>query len=60
MFGLPNSQTADKAKLRRDMRVLRRKLQDETPEASRRAALRLPASRFSRSPVVAAYCVQGS
>jgi 5-formyltetrahydrofolate cyclo-ligase len=52
--------TLDKAKLRKEMRVLRRKLLDETPNAARRAALKLPASRFSRFATVAAYCVQGT
>jgi 5-formyltetrahydrofolate cyclo-ligase len=50
----------DKKTLRKEMRVLRRRLLDETPGAARRAALRLPVSRFSRFSVVGAYCAQGT
>jgi 5-formyltetrahydrofolate cyclo-ligase len=50
----------DKKTLRAEMRILRRRLLDETPEASRRAALRLPVSRFGRFSVVGAYCAQGT
>lgn len=52
--------TLDKTKLRREMRLLRRKLLDETPDAPRRAALKLPVSRFSRFRVIGAYLVQGT
>jgi 5-formyltetrahydrofolate cyclo-ligase len=50
----------DKKTLRAEMRILRRRLLDETPEAARRAALRLPVSRFGRFSVVGAYCAQGT
>lgn len=53
-------QPLDKKALRKSMRTLRRQLLDETPEASRRAALRLPVSRFSRFSVIGAYCAQGT
>src|ERR1700748_3074459 len=42
------------------MRLLRRQLLDETPDAARRAALKLPVSRFSRFSIVGAYCCQGT
>jgi 5-formyltetrahydrofolate cyclo-ligase len=50
----------DKKALRVEMRVLRRRLLDETPEAARRAALKLPVSRFGRFSIVGAYCAQGT
>jgi 5-formyltetrahydrofolate cyclo-ligase len=50
----------DKKALRQEMRVLRRRLLDETPDAARRAALKLPVSRFSRFSIVGAYCAQGT
>jgi 5-formyltetrahydrofolate cyclo-ligase len=50
----------DKKALRVEMRVLRRRLLDEAPEAARRAALKLPVSRFGRFSVVGAYCAQGT
>ncbi|THD59552.1 MAG: 5-formyltetrahydrofolate cyclo-ligase [Phenylobacterium sp.] len=42
------------------MRVLRRRLLDEAPDAARRAALKLPVSRFGRFSIVGAYCAQGT
>ncbi|HEY3947548.1 5-formyltetrahydrofolate cyclo-ligase [Phenylobacterium sp.] len=60
MFGLRDKAAGDKAKLRKAMRLLRRQLLDDAPDASRRAALRLPVSRFSRFSIVGAYCVQGT
>ena len=60
MFGFRDKADGDKAKLRKEMRVLRRHLADETPEASRRAALKLPVSRFARFSIIGAYYVQGS
>ena len=54
------TQPLDKKVLRKEMRVLRRRLLDETPEAARRAALKLPVSRFSRFSTVGAYCAQGT
>jgi hypothetical protein len=36
----------DKKALRLEMRVLRRRLLDEAPEAACRAALKMPVSRF--------------
>ena len=50
----------DKKTLRTEMRVLRRRLLDETPDAAARAARRLPVSRFSRFSIVGAYCAQGT
>jgi 5-formyltetrahydrofolate cyclo-ligase len=50
----------DKKVLRTEMRVLRRRLLDEAPDAAARAARRLPVSRFSRFSVVGAYCAQGT
>jgi 5-formyltetrahydrofolate cyclo-ligase len=50
----------DKKALRQEMRILRRKLLDETPEAARRAVLKLPVSRFGRFSLVGAYCAQGT
>jgi 5-formyltetrahydrofolate cyclo-ligase len=50
----------DKKTLRVEMRVLRRKLFDETPDAAPRAARKLPVSRFSRFSLVGAYCAQGT
>jgi 5-formyltetrahydrofolate cyclo-ligase len=52
--------TLDKKTLRVEMRVLRRHLADEAPDAALRAARRLPVSRFSRFSLVGAYCAQGS
>ncbi len=54
------TQPLDKMTLRKEMRVLRRHLQDEAPDASVRAARRLPVSRFSRFSIVGAYCAQGA
>lgn len=53
-------QSPDKKALRQEMRVLRRRLLDEAPDAARRAALKLPVSRFSRFSVIGAYCAQGT
>jgi 5-formyltetrahydrofolate cyclo-ligase len=50
----------DKKALRVEMRVLRRRLLDETPDAASRAARKLPVSRFSRFSIVGAYCAQGT
>ena len=50
----------DKKALRIEMRALRRHLADETPDAARRAARRLPVSRFSRFSIIGAYCAQGA
>jgi 5-formyltetrahydrofolate cyclo-ligase len=50
----------DKKALRTEMRALRRRLLDETPDAAARAARRLPVSRFGRFSVVGAYCAQGT
>ena len=50
----------DKKALRREMRVLRRRLLDETPDAANRAARKLPVSRFARFSIVGAYCAQGT
>ncbi|WP_293383647.1 5-formyltetrahydrofolate cyclo-ligase [Phenylobacterium sp.] len=50
----------DKKALRQEMRVLRRRLLDEAPDAARRAALKLPVSRFGRFSIVGAYCAQGT
>ena len=60
MFGTPKTGLGDMAKLRKEMRALRRKRLDATPEAARRAALKLPISRFSRFSIVGAYCCQGT
>lgn len=60
MLGFRDKSDGDKAKLRRQMRRLRRQLLDEAPQASRRAALKLPVSRFTRFSVVGAYYVQGT
>jgi 5-formyltetrahydrofolate cyclo-ligase len=54
------TQPLDKKALRTRMRALRRQLLDETPDAARRAALKLPVSRFSRFSIVGAYCAQGT
>ena len=54
------TQPLDKKVLRVEMRALRRRLLDETPEAAARAARRLPVSRFGRFSVVGAYCAQGT
>jgi 5-formyltetrahydrofolate cyclo-ligase len=54
------TQPLDKKTLRAQMRVLRRKLADEAPDASVRASRRLPLSRFSRFSVIGAYCAQGA
>lgn len=50
----------DKKALRTQMRVLRRRLLDENPDAAARAARRLPVSRFGRFSIVGAYCAQGT
>ena len=50
----------DKKTLRAEMRILRRRLLDEAPDAAERAARRLPVSRFGRFSVVGAYCAQGT
>jgi 5-formyltetrahydrofolate cyclo-ligase len=50
----------DKKALRVEMRALRRRLFDETPDAAARAARRLPVSRFGRFTMVGAYCAQGT
>ena len=50
----------DKKALRVEMRVLRRRLLDETPDAASRAARKLPVSRFGRFSIVGAYCAQGT
>ena len=50
----------DKKALRREMRVLRRRLLDETPDAANRAARKLPVSRFARFSIVGASCAQGT
>jgi 5-formyltetrahydrofolate cyclo-ligase len=50
----------DKKALRAEMRALRRRLLDETPDAAARAARRLPVSRFTRFSLVGAYCAQGT
>jgi 5-formyltetrahydrofolate cyclo-ligase len=50
----------DKKALRIEMRALRRHLADETPDAARRAARRVPVSRFSRFSIIGAYCAQGA
>jgi len=54
------TQSLDKKALRTEMRALRRRLLDETPDAAARAARRLPVSRFSRFSIVGAYCAQGT
>jgi 5-formyltetrahydrofolate cyclo-ligase len=51
---------AEKTALRVRMRGLRRRLADQTPDAAEQAVRRLPASRFGRFSVVAAYWAQGS
>jgi 5-formyltetrahydrofolate cyclo-ligase len=50
----------DKKALRVEMRALRRRLFDETPQAAERAARKLPVSRFGRFSIVGAYCAQGT
>ncbi len=50
----------DKKALRIEMRVLRRRLLEEQPDAAERAARRLPLSRFARFSIVGAYCAVGS
>jgi 5-formyltetrahydrofolate cyclo-ligase len=60
VFGFRDKSDGAKARLRKEMRLLRRELLDETPEASRRAALKLPVSRFSRFSIIGAYCVTGT
>lgn len=54
------TQPLDKKALRVQMRALRRQLLDATPDAARRAARKLPVSRFGRFSVVGAYCAQGT
>ena len=60
MFRFRDKSDSVKARLRGEMRLLRRELLKETPEAARRAALKLPVSRFARVSIVGAYCVQGT
>ena len=50
----------DKKALRVEMRALRRRLFDETPQGAERAARKLPVSRFGRFSIVGAYCAQGT
>ena len=54
------SEPLTKDQLRVQMRGLRRRLAEATPDAAQRAARRLPVSRFSRFRTIAAYCAQGS
>jgi 5-formyltetrahydrofolate cyclo-ligase len=54
------SESLSKPQLRVQMRGLRRRLAEATPDAGQKAARRLPVSRFSRFRTVAAYCAQGS
>ena len=49
----------DKPALRAQLRALRRRLADETPDAAELAARRIPLARFSRFNVVSAYCPMG-
>ena len=60
MFKPFNKTEGEKVRLRKEMRLLRRQLLDETPEAARRAALKLPVSRFTRFSIIGAYCCQGT
>ena len=50
----------DKKVLRIEMRSLRRRLAEEQPDASQRAARRLPLSRFARFSIIGAYCAVGA